>query len=147
MTTELEATKARAASAEAMARFYQASAEVAHLSTVIDKLATERDTADAEVTHLRSLYTHEHAIAGEMLDRALAAEAENRHLVEEVARLRVALAKALDWFENAPVSYANGNVHNGLDEGDVIGGQMHDELTEQIRCALHGFALTELHDD
>ena len=68
MTTELEATKARALSAE------------------------------AHVAHLQILYTHEHAIAGEQLTRALAAEAENRHLIEKLAAAKAALAEAEQGF-------------------------------------------------
>ena len=77
------------------------------------------------------------------IDERDEARAEAERLRAQVATIEQALAKALDWFENAPVSYANGNTHNGLDEGSVIGGQMHDELTEQIRCALHGLVLPE----
>lgn len=109
-----------------------------------EALQARAAAAEAECVRLQRALDNEKewtvAFAGDAkaeMDRAHVAEAK-------IKRLRTALAKALDWFEHAQVSYANGNVHNGLDEGAVIGGQMHDEMTEQIRCALHGLALPEI---
>lgn len=54
-----------------------------------------------------------------------------------ILQLRKAVEDALDWLENAPISYANGNTHDGLDEGDVLGGRYHEKLTAQLRAALN----------
>ena len=72
---------------------------------------TEKDTdnlgdlayskLEAEVTHLRSLYTHEHAIAQESLDRALGAEAQNRHLIEKLAIANGKVEQGFRMFETA----------------------------------------------
>lgn len=67
------------------------------------------------------------------VDRLIALVKKN-HI--EIQNLRAVLAEALDWLENAPISYSNGNTYNGFDEGDVIGGQMHDKLVEKIKTAL-----------
>lgn len=53
-----------------------------------------------------------------------------------IESLKTMLTDTLDWLENAPFNYSNGNVHNGLDEGDVIGGRMHDELVKKIKTVL-----------
>ncbi len=54
-----------------------------------------------------------------------------------ILELRKAVQDALDWLEHAPISYANGNVHDGMDEGDVLGGRYHDKLTAQLHAALN----------
>jgi hypothetical protein len=46
------------------------------------------------------------------------------------------LREVLDFLEHAPISYANGVTHNGIDEGDVRGGEMHDALVERIKKVL-----------
>jgi len=61
-------------------------------------------------------------------------EATLRAQDEVIAALVVVCAKILDWLENAPVSYANGiKAPSGQDEGEVLGGQWHRELEEEVR--------------
>lgn len=56
-----------------------------------------------------------------------------------LARARAAenmLRETLAWLENAPISYANGVTHNGIDEGDVRGGEYHNLLVAKIKQVL-----------
>lgn len=46
------------------------------------------------------------------------------------------LREALAWLENAPFNYSNGNIHNGIDEGAVRGGELHDALVAKIKKVL-----------
>jgi hypothetical protein len=57
-------------------------------------------------------------------------------LEKDKAKLRVLLADILEWFNCAPISYANGNVENGVDEGEVLGNKLHKELVEKINSVL-----------
>ena len=47
------------------------------------------------------------------------------------------LREVLDFLEHAPISYANGVTHNGFDEGEVRGGEMHDALVGKIKRVLN----------
>jgi len=57
-------------------------------------------------------------------------------LQAECVQLRDMLTEVLDWFQHAPISYTNGNTHNGLDEGDVLGGELHEQLEAKIKAVL-----------
>jgi hypothetical protein len=46
------------------------------------------------------------------------------------------LREVLAWLEHAPISYSNGVIHNGIDEGDVRGGEYHDLLVAKIKKVL-----------
>jgi hypothetical protein len=58
---------------------------------------------------------------------------------KEQARANVykdVLREVLDFLEHAPISYSNGVTHNGFDEGDVRGGEMHNALVAKIKKTL-----------
>ena len=55
---------------------------------------------------------------------------------ERADRAEAVLREALAWLENAPISYANGVTHNGIDEGDVRGGEYHNLLVAKIKHVL-----------
>ena len=55
---------------------------------------------------------------------------------ERADRAEAVLREALAWLENAPISYANGVTHNGIDEGDVRGGEYHNLLVAKIKQVL-----------
>ena len=57
-------------------------------------------------------------------------------LLEEIDKLEKACRSALEHLDNADMSYANGNTHNGIDEGDVLGGRAHCAVTKELRAAL-----------
>ncbi len=46
------------------------------------------------------------------------------------------LREVLDFLEHASISYSNGVTHNGFDEGDVRGGEMHNALVAKIKKTL-----------
>jgi hypothetical protein len=52
------------------------------------------------------------------------------HAAEDVLR------EVLDFLEHASISYSNGVTHNGFDEGDVRGGEMHNALVAKIKKTL-----------
>ena len=53
-----------------------------------------------------------------------------------VEGMREALEAALEWLNEANISYANGNVCNGIDEGEHFGGMGHCATTKQLKDAL-----------
>ena len=66
---------------------------------------------------------------------------ENQERVKEamryqLAKLLAACKDALEHLEYASFEYANGNTHNGIDEGNVIGWKAHGELIEELREAI-----------
>ena len=65
----------------------------------------------------------------ELAERVKELEAENK-------RLREALEECVEWLENADMSYANGNVCNGIDEGDILGWNGHIAVVKQAQAEL-----------
>jgi len=57
-------------------------------------------------------------------------------LTAQVERLTKALTACFEWLENAPFDYNNGNTHEGIDEGNVLGWQTHASLMEIVLHAL-----------
>lgn len=51
-------------------------------------------------------------------------------------RLQNALREAIEYLEQAPFNYANGVVHDGIDEGSVRGMRAHQRLLKRLRKAL-----------
>ena len=47
-----------------------------------------------------------------------------------------ALKECLDWLENAPFDYHNGNSACGVDEGNVWGWEGHSAIVKKIKNAL-----------
>ena len=43
---------------------------------------------------------------------------------------------ALEHLDHTDISYANGNTHNGIDEGEHYGGIAHCSLTKELRAAI-----------
>jgi hypothetical protein len=60
----------------------------------------------------------------------------NGKLAAERNELREALTACFEWLENAPFDYNNGNTHEGIDEGNVLGWQTHASLMEIVLHAL-----------
>jgi hypothetical protein len=60
------------------------------------------------------------------------AEAQDK----EIAKLRAALERCVDWLENAPFDYSNGNVACGVDEGNVRGQEGHKQVVDSAKAAL-----------
>ncbi len=58
------------------------------------------------------------------------------HLRSDNARLREACEAALEHLDHADMSYANGIVCNGIDEGEIMGGNAHCALTKKLRAAI-----------
>lgn len=42
----------------------------------------------------------------------------------------------LEWMHVAPFDFNNGIVHQGIDEGNVIGWRIHSELVEKLTAAI-----------
>jgi len=57
-------------------------------------------------------------------------------LQAENERLRASLMDVIMWLENAPFDYSNGNVCNGIDEGNVQGWNGHGEVIDAAKAAL-----------
>ena len=53
------------------------------------------------------------------------------------------LERCLEWLENAPFDYSNGNEYCGIDEGNVRGWEGHKELIDAIRTVLPSCELEE----
>lgn len=59
-----------------------------------------------------------------------------QQLQSSIAKKQNALAKVLDWLENAPIDYSNGNTFDGVDEGEVRGWRAHNQLIEIVKAAM-----------
>jgi hypothetical protein len=55
---------------------------------------------------------------------------------EKIVKLRISLIELIEWLENAPISYANGNVEQGTDEGEYYGWKAHNEIVEKAKVVL-----------
>ena len=60
----------------------------------------------------------------------------NARLMRTAPDLLEALQEAVEWLENAPMSYANGNMHNGIDEGEVLGWRGHVSVVDKAKAAI-----------
>jgi hypothetical protein len=60
---------------------------------------------------------------------------DGNFLVEN-KKLKEVLKECLEWLENAPFDYSNGNVEQGIDEGEYYGGRGHSALVEKIKSVL-----------
>ena len=60
---------------------------------------------------------------------------DGNFLVEN-RKLKEVLEECLQWLENAPFDYSNGNVSQGVDEGEYYGGRGHVALVNKIRQVL-----------
>jgi len=56
--------------------------------------------------------------------------------VAVIPDLLAACRAALIWLDSAPIHYENGVVHNGMDEGDVLGTRGHICITDQLTAAI-----------
>lgn len=72
------------------------------------------------------------------LDREATLMAELKAAQTREAAYIAAVEAALDHLRHAPFTYENGVTHNGLDEGDVRGGEAHARLVTQLETALKG---------
>lgn len=63
---------------------------------------------------------------------------DGNFLVEN-RKLKEVLEECLQWLENAPFDYSNGNTCQGIDEGEYYGGRGHAALVEKIKQVL-GYA-------
>jgi hypothetical protein len=60
------------------------------------------------------------------------AEAQDK----EIAKLRAALERCVDWLEHASFDYSNGNKACGVDEGNVRGWECHKQVVDAAKSAL-----------
>jgi hypothetical protein len=60
------------------------------------------------------------------------AEAQDK----EIAKLRAALERCVDWLEHAPLDYSNGNTACGVDEGNIRGWEGHKQVVDAAKAAL-----------
>ena len=58
------------------------------------------------------------------------AEAEVKRLRKAVDEADKQIKENLEWFDNAQVDYKNGNVFNGVDEGEYYGWKAHKEIRD-----------------
>jgi hypothetical protein len=55
---------------------------------------------------------------------------------KELAHLQNALRACVDWLDNAPFDYSNGNAMCGVDEGNVRGWEGHQAIVNNAKLAL-----------
>ena len=48
-----------------------------------------------------------------------------------------------NWLENADISYCNGNTHNGIDEGEVLGMKVHMSLLKNHKALMKFLEATD----
>ena len=60
----------------------------------------------------------------------------NATLIAAAPELLEACEAALEYLDHADISYANGNTHNGIDEGEHYGGIAHCSLIKELRAAI-----------
>ena len=60
----------------------------------------------------------------------------NARLIAAAPDLLAACEAAERWLDVAPIEYRNGVVHQGIDEGQVLGEHGHNEIAEQLRTAI-----------
>lgn len=60
-------------------------------------------------------------------------------LLSENQEMTKVLEECLDWLNNAPISYENGNTDptGSIDEGDVLGWRYHERLRSRVLRVLN----------
>ena len=88
------------------------------------------DDAKTELAQLRSEVETRKKELWIIYDRLNAKEADNLRLQKAVDEARECIGKNTEWLENVDISYANGNVCQGIDEGEHYGGIGHCQIVK-----------------